>query len=91
MLGAHHATCGAAAWVALPSQVHVDLTLFADKAPFLPHAQELGMGLWSISPIGLVTGALLTVSAAMSYRSQPQRNELLRCDAGLGPTVGACS
>lgn len=65
MMGAHHAACGAAAWVALTSQVHVDLTLFAEKAPFLPHALDLGMGLWGISPIGIVTGALVTAGAAM--------------------------
>lgn len=65
MMGAHHAACGAAAWVALTSQVHVDLTLFAEKAPFLPQSLDIGMGLWDISPIGVVTGALVTAGAAM--------------------------
>ena len=65
MMGAHHAACGAAAWVALTTDIHVDLTLLAEKAPFLPHAMNIGLGLWDVSPIAVVTGALVTAGAAM--------------------------
>ncbi|MFF2244262.1 metal-dependent hydrolase [Arthrobacter sp. NPDC058130] len=65
MMGAHHAACGAAAWVGLTTQIHVDLTLLAAKAPFLPHGMDLGLGLWDVSPIGVVTGALVVAGAAM--------------------------
>lgn len=65
MMGAHHAACGAAAWVALTTNIHVDLTAIAAKAPFLPHAMDLGLGLWDVSPIGVVTGALVVAGAAM--------------------------
>lgn len=65
MMGAHHAACGAAAWIALTTQVHVDLTLLAAKAPFLPHSLDIGLGLLDVSPIGIITGALVTAGAAM--------------------------
>ena len=65
MMGAHHAACGAAAWIALTTQVHVDLTLLAQKAPFLPAGFDLGFGLLEVSPVGVITGALVTAGAAM--------------------------
>lgn len=65
MMGAHHAACGAAAWVALTTNINVDLTLLAEKAPFLPQAMDIGLGIWDVSPIGVVTGALVVAGAAM--------------------------
>jgi membrane-bound metal-dependent hydrolase YbcI (DUF457 family) len=65
MMGAHHAACGAAAWVALTTNLHVDLTLLAEKAPFLPDSMDIGLGLVEVSPIAVVTGALVTAGAAM--------------------------
>jgi membrane-bound metal-dependent hydrolase YbcI (DUF457 family) len=65
MMGAHHAACGAAAWVALTTNLHVDLSLLAEKAPFLPDAMDIGLGLVEVSPIAVVTGALVTAGAAM--------------------------
>ncbi|HEX9225143.1 MAG TPA: metal-dependent hydrolase [Arthrobacter sp.] len=65
MMGAHHAACGAAAWIALTTQVHVDLTLLAQKAPFLPSGLDLGFGMLEVSPVGVITGALVTAGAAM--------------------------
>ena len=67
MMGAHHAACGAAAGVALTTQIHVDLTMFADKAPFLPSSLDLGMGMGmlQVSPFAVVTGALVTAGAAI--------------------------
>ena len=66
MMGAHHAACGAAAWVALTTNLHVDLTVLAEKAPFLPHAMDIGFGLMHVSPIAVVTGALFTAGAALA-------------------------
>lgn len=65
MMGAHHAACGAAAWVALTSHAHLDLTALAEKAPLLPHTVDLGLGLMNVSPVGVVTGALVTAGAAL--------------------------
>lgn len=65
MMGAHHAACGAAAWVALTTQIHVDLGLLAEKVPFVPAGIDLGMGLWDVSPIAVVTGAFVVAGAAM--------------------------
>ena len=65
MMGAHHAACGAAAWVALTTSLKVDLSLLAQKAPFLPDHMVIGMGLLDVSPVGVVTGALVTAGAAM--------------------------
>lgn len=69
MMGAHHAACGAAAGVALTNQIHVDLTMLAEKAPFLPSSLDLGMGMGmgmlQVSPFAVVTGALVTAGAAI--------------------------
>jgi hypothetical protein len=56
MMGAHHAACGAAAWIALTTQVHVDLTLLAEKVPFLPQSMDIGMGLMDVRPVGVIIG-----------------------------------
>lgn len=55
MMGAHHAACGAAAWVALTSTVTIDF----------PFHMQLGLGLFDVSPVAVVTGALLTAGAAL--------------------------
>ncbi|WP_427019373.1 metal-dependent hydrolase (plasmid) [Pseudarthrobacter sp. P1] len=65
MMGAHHAACGAAAWVALTTNIHLDLTAAAEKVAILPHTLDLGLGLMHVSPVGIVTGALVTAGAAM--------------------------
>ncbi|MET4143810.1 membrane-bound metal-dependent hydrolase YbcI (DUF457 family) [Arthrobacter sp. UYCo732] len=65
MMGAHHAACGAAAWVALTTNIHVNTSALAEKVPFLPHYLDIGFGLFDVSPVGIVTGALVTAGAAM--------------------------
>jgi len=65
MMGAHHAACGAAAWVALTTNIYVDLSAAADKIAVLPQHLDLGFGLLDVSPVGIVSGALVTAGAAM--------------------------
>ncbi|NKX55969.1 metal-dependent hydrolase [Arthrobacter mobilis] len=65
MMGAHHAACGAAAWVALTSQAEVSLAAVQQNAPWLPDSLTLGMGLLDLSPMGIITGALVCAGAAL--------------------------
>jgi membrane-bound metal-dependent hydrolase YbcI (DUF457 family) len=62
MMGAHHAACGAAAWVAATTQIQVHPGLLV---PALPESVTLGLGLLDVSPVGVVTGALVTAGAAL--------------------------
>ena len=62
MMGAHHAACGAAAWVAATTQVEVHAGRWL---PVLPESVTLGVGLLDVSPVGVVTGALVTAGAAL--------------------------
>ncbi len=65
MMGAHHAACGAAAWVALTTRLHVDLGSAAAYLPLLPQGFDLGLGLLAVSPAGIITGAIVTAGAAL--------------------------
>ncbi|HET7414243.1 MAG TPA: metal-dependent hydrolase [Arthrobacter sp.] len=65
MMGAHHAACGAAAWVALTTRVDVNLAAVAAHVPFLPQTISLGSGQLEVGPAGVVTGALVTAGAAL--------------------------
>ena len=65
MMGAHHAACGAAAWVAVTTQVDLGLGALAEKVAFLPDVVFVGQDLLSVSPVGVVTGALVTAGAAL--------------------------
>lgn len=62
MMGAHHAACGAAAWVAATTQIEVHAGRFL---PLLPESTTLGFGLLDVSAVGVVTGALVTAGAAL--------------------------
>ncbi|RJT80023.1 metal-dependent hydrolase [Arthrobacter cheniae] len=62
MMGAHHAACGAAAWVAATTRIEVHPALLI---PGLPESVTLGLGLLDVSPVGVVTGALVTAGAAL--------------------------
>ncbi|WP_240615044.1 metal-dependent hydrolase [Arthrobacter ruber] len=64
-MGAHHAACGAAAWVAVTTQIEVGLGPPAEKVTFLPESLTLGLGLLDVSPVGVITGALVTAGAAL--------------------------
>jgi membrane-bound metal-dependent hydrolase YbcI (DUF457 family) len=65
MMGAHHAACGAAAWVAATTQIQLSLGSLPETIPFLPDAVTLGLGLLDVSPVGVITGALVTAGAAL--------------------------
>ncbi|KNC20109.1 hydrolase [Arthrobacter sp. RIT-PI-e] len=65
MMGAHHAACGAAAWVAATTQIEVDLGALSAVVPVLPDSFDLGFRLLEVSPVGVVTGALVTAGAAL--------------------------
>jgi membrane-bound metal-dependent hydrolase YbcI (DUF457 family) len=65
MMGAHHAACGAAAWVAVTTQFEVGLGSLAAAFPVLPDAVTIGLGLVDVSPVGVLTGALVTAGAAL--------------------------
>jgi membrane-bound metal-dependent hydrolase YbcI (DUF457 family) len=65
MMGAHHAACGAAAWVAATTQIQLSLGALPKTIPFLPDAVTLGLGLLDVSPVGVITGALVTAGAAL--------------------------
>ncbi|WP_026556771.1 metal-dependent hydrolase [Arthrobacter sp. 35W] len=96
MMGAHHAACGAAAWIAISTQFDIPLTALQQIAPALPDQLVLGMGLIDVSPMGVLTGALVTAGAALlpdadhhnatiAHSLPPLSNALCR---GLGKMSG---
>lgn len=62
MMGAHHAACGAAAWIALTSDAVIDTVIPGINAHI---HMPMGFGLLDVSPVAVVTGALLTAGAAL--------------------------
>lgn len=66
MMGAHHAACGAAAWVALTSHAEVSLAAVHAEVAWIPESITLGMGLMDLSPMGIITGALVCAGAALA-------------------------
>lgn len=65
MMGGHHAATGAAAWVAISTQIEVPMGIIAEKAAFIPETLPIGFGLMDVSPIGVITGALVCAGAAL--------------------------
>ncbi|KHL03837.1 metal-dependent hydrolase [Sinomonas humi] len=65
MMGPHHAACGAAAWVAVTTQVHLDLAPLTAVLGWGPASLDLGSPLLHASPLGVVAGALVTAGAAL--------------------------
>lgn len=65
MMGAHHAACGAAAWVALTTKLQISTAPLHHAMAFLPGHLTLGFGLLHVSPVGVVAGALVTAGAAL--------------------------
>ncbi|MFK4298111.1 membrane-bound metal-dependent hydrolase YbcI (DUF457 family) [Arthrobacter sp. GAS37] len=63
MMGAHHAACGAAAWLAVTTRVHIDLASVTGGS--LPWAGDLGSGLMPVSPGLALVGAVVCAGAAM--------------------------
>lgn len=60
MMGAHHAACGAAAWVAATTSITVPLDFIAPGTE-----TQLGLGLMDMGPAGIITGALVCAGAAL--------------------------
>lgn len=60
MMGAHHAASGAAAWVALTTQFRIPLDALG-----VDQTLVLGTALLDVSPIGVLTGAMVTAGAAL--------------------------
>ncbi|WP_369047349.1 metal-dependent hydrolase [Sinomonas sp. P10A9] len=68
-MGPHHAACGAAAWVALTTRVHYDLTfvtaLFPPEAGLGNVAFDVGWPIFEGTPTSVIVGALVTAGAAL--------------------------
>ncbi|MGN6405671.1 metal-dependent hydrolase [Sinomonas sp.] len=66
MMGPHHAACGAAAWVAVTTHLHIDASpLTAGLLGLGPASFDVGWPLLHASPLGVVAGALVTAGAAL--------------------------
>ncbi|WP_138444606.1 metal-dependent hydrolase [Sinomonas susongensis] len=96
MMGPHHAACGAAAWVAVTTRVHLDLSPLSAVLGWGPARFDLGLPLLHASPLGVVAGALVTAGAALlpdaDHRSATIAHSLppvsrLVCE-GIGAVAG---
>ncbi|ALE07393.1 hydrolase [Arthrobacter sp. ERGS1:01] len=65
MMGPHHAACGAAAWLAVTTRFHIDLTGAAHTLAFLPPGIDVGLGLLPVSASGVLAGTIVTAGAAL--------------------------
>ena len=65
MMGAHHAASGAAIWLALTTQFEVGLGAVHQVLPTVPEQLTLGLGLFHLTPSGIVAGAMVTAGAAL--------------------------
>lgn len=65
MMGAHHAACGAAAWVALTTSATVNISAVTEPMGFGEQALQLGFGLMDLSPVGVLVGAFVCAGAAL--------------------------
>lgn len=65
MMGAHHAACGAAVWLALTTQFEIGLGAVQQVLPATPESLSVGMGLLDLTPTAVVAGALVTAGAAL--------------------------
>ena len=95
MMGAHHAACGAAAWVAVTTHVHFDLSGATVPLGLGPAAIDLGWPLIEATPVGVVVGALVTAGAALlpdaDHRSATIAQSLPPVSSTLCRVVGAVS
>jgi membrane-bound metal-dependent hydrolase YbcI (DUF457 family) len=65
MMGANHAACGAAAWAALATRFDLNCSALHAVLPAVPEHVVVGLGLLPVTPVGVVTGALVTAGAAI--------------------------
>lgn len=60
MMGVHHTATGAAACVAISPQLEVLIGFVSEKLTFLPDTLHIGLSLMGVSPIGVITGAMVS-------------------------------
>ncbi|GAA4109250.1 metal-dependent hydrolase [Enteractinococcus coprophilus] len=72
MMGAQHAACGAAAWVAVASNYELPITAVTEplveaypRLAWLPEALPLGFGLLEVGPAAVFMGAIICAGAAL--------------------------
>lgn len=65
MMGAHHAACGAAAWVALTGDFQVPTQWVTEPMGWAATELTLGLGLLDLDPAGVAVGALVCAGAAL--------------------------
>lgn len=65
MMGGHHASSGAAVWIAVTTQPVLILGPVAEWFSFLPSRVPLGFGLLEVTPAGVLAGALVCAGAAL--------------------------
>lgn len=65
MMGAHHAACGAAAWVAATTSASINVSAVTEPLGLGEHALQLGFGLMDLSPVGVLVGAFVCAGAAL--------------------------
>lgn len=65
MMGAHHAACGASAWIALTSKVEIPLDAVTEKMGWNPVTLQIGLDLLDVPGFGVVLGALICAGAAL--------------------------
>src|SRR5690625_2192515 len=72
MMGAQHAACGAAAWVAIASDYEVPISAITGPLSnmfswlsWLPDALPLGIGLLDVGPAGVLLGVVICAGAAL--------------------------
>lgn len=72
MMGAQHAACGAAAWVAVASDYELPIAAVTEPLidtyswlSWLPDTIPLGMGLLDVGPAGVFMGSIICAGAAM--------------------------
>ncbi|WP_460985786.1 metal-dependent hydrolase [Sinomonas halotolerans] len=94
-MGAHHAACGAAAWVAVTTHVHIDLSPATVPLGLGPASFGLGWPLLEATPAGIVVGALVTAGAALlpdaDHRSATIAQSLPPVSNALCTVVGKVS
>ncbi|WP_281250879.1 metal-dependent hydrolase [Sinomonas mesophila] len=94
-MGAHHAACGAAAWVAVTTHVHIDLSGATAPLGLGPAAIDLGWPVIEATPVGVVVGALVTAGAALlpdaDHRSATIAQSLPPVSSLLCRAIGAVS
>lgn len=71
-MGAQHAACGAAAWVAVASEYELPLAAVTEPLgdtfswlSWLPDAVPLGIGLFDVGPAGVFIGSIICAGAAL--------------------------